>query len=114
MFQVMSKVFRRFKPRFKLLMLTHQKVIDWVKEGFDHVVRSLERMVKCSFKVCGISSSYHRKVRCVSFYQAYMEGAQRNLETNVEESKGDAYPRSIKALNKKYVSIIYIVVSFYL
>ena len=29
-----------------------------------------------------------------------MEGALRNLEVKVEESKGDAFLRSIKALNK--------------
>ena len=61
--------------RFKLWMLTHQKVIDWVKEGFDHLVESPEEMVKSSFEVCGISSSYPLKVSCDSFYQAYMEGA---------------------------------------
>ena len=54
------------------------------------------------------------KVNCDSFYQVYMEGAQRNLEAKVEESRGDANPRSIKALNKKCARIIYIVVSFYL
>ena len=53
-------------------------------------------------------------MRSVSFNQQCMERALRNLEAKVEESKGDAFLRSMKALNKGCMRIIYIVVSFYL
>ena len=43
-----------------------------------------------------------------------MERALRNLEAKVEESKGDAFLRSMEALNEVCMRIIYIVVSFYL
>ena len=47
---------------FKLPVLTHKNVIDWVKEGLDHLFESPE-MVKSLFEVCGISSSY--SLKCV-------------------------------------------------
>ena len=56
-----SSVFENFpvansNSSFKLPASTRQHMIDWVKEGFDHLIERPE-MVKLSFEVCGISSS---------------------------------------------------------
>ena len=64
-------------------MRTCRYMIDWVKEGFDHLVERPE-MFKRSFEVCGISSSDPLKVRSAFFYQQCLEKALRNLETDAE------------------------------
>ena len=67
-----------------------QHMIDWIKEGFDHLVESRE-MVKNSFDVCGIISCDPNKVRSSSFYQQCMEKALRNLELDHEEIEDDLF-----------------------
>ena len=43
-------------PDFKIPTPISQQMVDWVKEAFDHVEKSVE-MVKRSFEVCGIMTS---------------------------------------------------------
>ena len=76
---------------FKFPVPKCQHVIDWAKEGFDHLVEQPD-MAKRSFEVCCISSSDSLKVCITSFYyKQCMEQALRNLEDDVEESEDDPF-----------------------
>ena len=71
-------------------MPTRQHMIDWIKEGFYHLVESQE-MVKNSFDVCGITLCDPNNVRSASFYQQCMEKALHNLELDHEGIEDDPF-----------------------
>ena len=66
---------------FKLLVATLQHIINWLKERFDYFVQD-RKMVKKSFQVGGISSSYPDKVRNGAIFKQRMEKALHNLEAD--------------------------------
>ena len=64
---------------FKLPVLTHQHMIDQVKEEFDYLV---QKMVNKCFQDCGIRSSDPDKVRNGTFFKQCMGKALQNLEAD--------------------------------
>ena len=73
-------------PNFKLPVPSRQDMVDWVEEAY-RLISSDKDMVKCSFDVCGITTSDPAKVRSGSFYDKCMRNAKSVIEANELEDE---------------------------
>ena len=73
---------------FKLPPPSRPDMVDWVEETY-RLISSDKDTVKCSFDVCGITTSDDAKVRSGSFYDNYMRNAKSVKEANELE---DGHP----------------------
>ena len=71
---------------FKLPPPSRQDMVDWVEEAY-RLISSDKDMVKCSFDICGITTSDPAKVRSGSFYYKCMRNAKSVIEANELEDK---------------------------
>ena len=71
---------------FKLPPPSRQDMVDWFEAAY-RLISSDKDMVKCSFDVCGITTSDPAKVRSGSFYDKCMRNAKRDIEANELEDE---------------------------